>query len=150
MQRCWKVGDTNLCGFYPSSPVGNKRDFKDTIKINTDGSQLMMAWLTILQLYDDANMVSTQPKPYFRFWILISSQACYMQSDTFSWCWPLAALAPHQPHNHEGKQLVHLHPFCTHTTILFLTVNRYSLNYVSSAALYCKIGFMSVFWARVK
>ena len=74
---------------------------------------------------------------------LTFSRASDMRSDTLSWCWAAAAMAaPRQPHNHEGKHLIPLQPFCTQTTILFSLSVQYSINYMRYSTLYYKIGFV--------
>ena len=40
----------------------------------------------------------------------------FFQARDFLWCW---AVAPSQPHDLKGKQLMPLQSFCTQTTILF-------------------------------
>ena len=51
---------------------------------------LTTVWLTIFQVCSGAEVICVQWKPYFRFGILIFSQAGDMQYDTPLWCWVVA------------------------------------------------------------
>lgn len=88
--------------------------------ITTDCSQLMMVphdyWP-----YGGKKVLCIQLKSCFEFWILTFLWASHT-GHRHCWCWAVAASwAPRQPQDHEGKQRIHLQPFCTHTTILFFT-----------------------------
>lgn len=56
----------------------------------------------------------------FEFWSFLGFTMCgrILSHDTRQQPW---AQAPIQPYDHEDKQLIYLRPFCTQTTILFLT-----------------------------
>lgn len=55
-------------------------------------------------------------------WILAFSWASDMWYYTLSWCWAVAtSQGSRSAKNHMGDQLIHLQPFCTHTTIVFFT-----------------------------
>lgn len=58
--------------------------------------------------------------------------------------------APDQPHDHQGKQPIHLQPFCTQTTILFSPLVQYSIHYMSYSTLDYKIDLCSMVLANYR
>ena len=103
--------------------------------------------------YDGAKMICIHQKSYFRYWILIFSQANDTLYNTLSEGWAVATLAPIQPWDHEGKQVIHSQPFC------FSLSEQYPVNYRRRSTPHYKLGFvldhlvqlqarMQVFWAQ--
>lgn len=87
-----------------------------------DGLWLTVVQLKTFQLFDGAKVIPIQYTPYFEFWSFPRLAVC-------SPCLPHGGgqqrwtAAPSQPCCHEGKQLIHLKPFWTHTAILFFILH---------------------------